>query len=336
MPCNGNGAQTCGGRSRLNLFVADELLSLEPCGYEPPVSSSSTTLPPSSTATPTSSSETTAPPVTTTTSTTTEDTPTTTTSSSACVSTTVVPPTCEYKCGKWCSSPLPDWDDVKSCKAAWSSCVLQVASCFKHAGWPHALECFDFGGWCGDVAKYCDSKPTRGCKKSDFWSKKPPKGHNPPRTITVTTTCAPTATSTSTTKAPIPTPTNICKQPSSLLYGYGPGRPVGGIEMPVVTCNDVAEDWPQWPFKQYNEADSRRCKKYARGGCAAACAEACKEQLDDCVAVYAEACKQRGFSWRWHDSHPLAVIKCKAQYTDCLRENRGVTCKGKCLSYGGW
>lgn len=356
MPCNGNSGQSCGGRGRLNLYVADELQSLEPCGYQPPVSSSST-LPPSSTA------SSTAPPQTSTiTSTsTTPITATTTTSSSACVSTTVVPPTCEYKCGKWCSSPLPDWDDVKSCKTAWSHCAIQVASCFKHAGWPEVLNCFDFGEWCADVNKYCDSKPWGGCRKGDFWGKKPPKGgSNPPKTVTVTTTCAPTATVTkpttptsTPTRCPIPTPTNICIQPSNLLLGYRPGKPVGGIEMPVVTCNDLAEDWPSYPFKQYTDLDSRKCRKYQRNKCPSACADACKEQYDDCVAVYAEGCRTKPNKPRdanyfdfhssvekrtfgWFDNYSGAIVKCKAQYSDCLRTNRGVTGAGKCPKYGGW
>lgn len=371
MPCNGNAAQTCGGRGRLNLYVADELQSLEPCGYEPPVSSS-TTLPPATSTTTSSSSSSTAPPPTSTTtsSTTTSQSSTTTTSSSACVSTTVVPPTCEYKCGKWCSSPLPDWSDDKTCKGAWSNCALQVASCFKGAGWPEVLDCFDFGEWCGDISKYCDSKPSGGCRKSDFWGKKPPKGgSNPPKTITVTTTCAPATTTkpagtttttkpastSSTTKCPVPTPTNICVQPSNGYYGYGPGKPVGGIEMPVVTCNDLAADWPGYPFKGYSDPDSRKCRKYPRNGCTNACADACKEQYEDCVDVYAEGCRRKpnrgrdasyfefaqadGLerrTWRWNDSWNGAVDKCKAQYSDCLRVNRGVTGAGKCPKFGGW
>lgn len=339
MPCNGNSAQTCGGRGRLNLFVADELQSLEPCGYEPP------------------------PPVTTTTTSTTT-TATSTTSSAACVSTTVVPPECEYKCGKWCSSGLPDWADDKNCKTSWSNCALQVASCFKQAGWPDSLNCFDFGDWCVSLNKYCDSKPAGGCRKSDFKSRNPPKGGpNTSKTITVTTTCAPSTTAkvtttttapaaTTTTKAPVPTPTNICVQPSNSWYGYGPGKPVGGIQMPVVTCNDLAGDWPSYPFKQYNDVDSRKCRKYPRNGCTSACAEACKEQYEDCVDVYAEGCKSRPRVRRgdyfdfansspverrtfgWTDSWGGAVGKCKAQYDDCLRVNRGVTGAGKCPKFG--
>ncbi|KAL2201413.1 WSC domain-containing protein [Corynascus similis CBS 632.67] len=369
MPCNGDSDETCGGRGRLNLYVAKELESLEPCGHQPPVSSSST-LPPSSTATSTSTS--TPPPETSsiTSTSTTPETSTTSTSSAACVSTTVVPPKCEYKCGKWCSSPLPDWDDAKSCKKAWSTCAIQVASCFKQAGWPDVLDCFDFGEWCADISKYCDSNPRGGCRKGDFWGKKPPKGGaQPPTTITVTTTCAPAtsttppATSTTqppasstTTKCPVPTPTNICVQASDWLFGYGPGKPVGGIEMPIVTCNDLAEDWPQFPFKGYTDLESHKCRKYQRNQCTNACTDACKEQYEDCVAVYAEGCKRKSnkgrdtsyFEFhgssgvekrtlsRWHDSYSGAITKCKAQYSDCLRVNRGVTGAGKCPKFCGW
>ncbi|KAK4146929.1 WSC domain-containing protein [Dichotomopilus funicola] len=369
IPCNGDSTEICGGRGRLNLFVAHELQSLEPCGYEPPVSSSTTTA---------STSTTTPPPETSTTVTVTTTTKATTTTSSVCTTTTVIPPTCEYKCGKWCSSPLPDWDDVKTCKHAWSNCAVQVASCFKGAGWPDVLDCFDFGAWCGDVATYCDSNPRGGCFKGDFWGKKPPKpGHgNPPKTVTVTTAC-PTTTATKTTtttkattatttptQCPIPTPTNICIQPSSKLYNYGPGHPVGGIALPIVTCNDLAADWPAYPFKGYTDPDSRRCKKYPRNQCTNACADACREQYEDCVDVYAQGCKTKPTGWwvrgrgvaaeergergmdfspvqrrtllGWGDDYTGAVVKCRAQYADCLSENRGVTGAGKCPKFGGW
>jgi hypothetical protein len=291
-----------------------------------------------------------------------------------------VPPTCEYKCGKWCSNPLPDWDDVDGCKLSWSNCALQVASCFKHAGFPDALSCFEFGDWCADVSKYCNSKPSGGCRKTDFCGRNPPKGGNPPTTVTVTTTCKPTTTTkhtttakpthttSSTTKCPVPTPTNICTQPSNARYGYGPGKPVGGIDMPVVTCNDLAEDWPAYPFKQYNFPDSRDCAKYPRNRCGNACADACKEQYEDCLDVYAQGCKtktkktrttwpgrprdtsssyrrayagsspaeKRTFFSSWSDSYDSAVQKCKAQYSDCLAVNRGVTGAGKCPRFGSW
>lgn len=403
MPCNGAAGEQCGGRGRLNLFIADELLSLEPCGYEPPVSSSSVVPPTSTKLTSSSASstsaaettstypETTETPTTTPTPTDSKTSSTTTTSSSVCVTTTVVPPTCEWKCGKWCSSPLPDWDDVKSCKAAWSNCALQVASCFKKAGWPDVLECFDFSEWCSDISKHCDGRG--GHKKSDFWGKKPPRGpHNPPKTTVITTACPPpqttvtaaptttkkptTTTSSSTTKHPIPTPTNICIQPSNPWYGYGPGKPVGGIDMPVVTCNDLAEDWPNYPFKGYTDPESKRCKRYKRNQCTNACADACKEQYEDCIDVYAEACKEKGkggkggkggwgwnwgwrrsaegtsapksffeftrsvekrtFGWGWDDDFEVAKNKCKAQYHDCLKINRGVTGAGKCKDFGKW
>ena len=340
MPCNGNSAQSCGGRNRLNLYVDNKLKSLQPCGYVPPVSSTTTST------TSTSTSQTSTAP--------------------ACTSTVVTPPTCEYKCGKWCSTPLPDWADATNCKTAWSNCAVQVASCFKTAGWPDVLNCFDFGDWCGDVSSYCNTKPgSNGCRKSDFFGKKPPpKGGNSGTTTVVTTTCAPTTTAkaTTTTKAsttttptqcPIPNPTNICTQASNWLWGYAPGKPVGGIAMPIVTCNDLAADWPNYPFKGYSDPDSKKCRKYARNGCTNACTDACKDQYEDCVDVYAEGCRTKPKGRRdyfdyakassaekrtlsWLDSYNVAVDKCKAQYSDCLSANRLSTGSGKCSKYGAW
>lgn len=37
--CTGDSTETCGGRSTLNLYVAKDLESTEPCGGTPPVSS---------------------------------------------------------------------------------------------------------------------------------------------------------------------------------------------------------------------------------------------------------------------------------------------------------
>ncbi|KAK4172048.1 WSC domain-containing protein [Triangularia setosa] len=376
MACNGASDEKCGGPGRLNLYAADELLSLQPCGYEPPVVSSSTELPPASTVTTESSTSTpvveesttstveeptttplpTLPPTTSTTA----PVSTTSTTSSVCVTTTVIPPKCEYKCGKWCSNPIPDWDnDVKSCKAAWTNCLLQVASCFKQAGFPQSLECFNFGQWCSDVDDYCVKTP-KGGKKHDFFGKKPPKGGNPATTLTVTTACptvAPTSTkpattttkpATTTTICPTPAPTNICKQPTNNHYGYKPGKPVGGIDLPVVTCNDLVSDWPSYPFKRYSDPDTRKCKKYSRSTPSTACADACKEQYEDCLDVYAEGCRGNGKKYKpradsyfgqmekrtfwggWNDSFNGAKDKCRAQYNDCLAVNRNVDVKGKC------
>ncbi|KAK4167593.1 WSC domain-containing protein [Cladorrhinum sp. PSN259] len=396
MPCNGNSDEICGGRSRLNLFAADELLSLEPCGYVPPVVSSSSSVAPEPTTTttvepePTSSEEptttsectttstttsTTAPPPTSTTAppttskpptTTSGSTSTTKTTSSICTTTTVVPPTCEYKCGKWCSNPIPSWGgNANDCKAAFSSCTLQVASCFKQAGFPDVLECFNFGSWCSDVEKYCRSTPSGS--KSSFCGRNPPKHPNPPKSVTSTITvpCAvatSTRPATTTSQAPIPTPTNICKQPTNSYYGYAPGKPVAGIELPIVTCNDLADQYHAgYPFKLYNEPSSRNCKKYTRPQCNNACADACKEQYEDCIDVYAETCRRNtgfgGFSWPrakprsakfasdslsevekrtfgWTDNYNGAVNKCKAQYNDCLTVNKQVSVTGKCPSFG--
>jgi hypothetical protein len=112
MACKGNSSETCGGSSMLNLYVASDLESTQACGYlPPPAPSSSSTLTPS-----------------------------------LCTSTSVASPTpnCEYKCGSWCSSPLPSFTDAVSCKTAASNCAVQLASCFLNAGYPDSLNCFKY------------------------------------------------------------------------------------------------------------------------------------------------------------------------------------------------
>ena len=367
MACKGNSSQSCGGRSRLNLYAADELLSLEPCGYVPPVVSSSAAPEPTSTSaapltttctTSTSSiASTTAPPTRTRSASTTS---TTRTTSSVCTTTTVIPPACEYKCGKWCSNPLPNWNGATDCKSAYSKCALQVASCFREAGFPEVLECFNFGAWCSDIDKYCRSTPSGN--KSSFCGRNPPQHPNPPKSVTSTITvpCASTSvrpttstTTTTPTQVPIPTPTNICKQPSNIWYGYGPDKPVAGIELPIVTCNDLADQFPSYPWKLYNSPNSRNCKKYTRPQCSDACADACKEQYEDCIDVYAESCRSNKLKLKfrsyfefsqasgmekrtfgWDDNYNGAVNKCKAQYSDCLAVNKNINISGKCPAFG--
>ncbi|KAK4455790.1 WSC domain-containing protein [Podospora aff. communis PSN243] len=409
MPCNGDRTQTCGGPGRLSLYVADELKSLEPCGYEPPVvlpSSSAPVVPsavpssstapsvvPSSSAAPVSSAPpvvservssvpapvssepaaisseaapvssepaavssepavSTPPPVVTP-----PSTPTPT--NSVCVSTQTVVPTCEYKCGNWCSKPLPTWTDVSSCKAAYSNCKLQVASCFKSAGWPGSLGCFEFALWCSSLDSYCGSA-SRGGSKSSYCKSSPPINPNPPKTVTtITTTCAATAAPTTSTKpattittatqCPIPSATNICKQPTSKFHNYSPSNPVGGIELPILTCNDLSDEHTRYPFKLYTDPDSRKCKPFGRTQTPSACAAACKEQYEDCTEVYAETCRRGGKGlrpranlegrtiWFW-DNYWTATTRCKAQYNDCLAENKYVRADRKCIGFatGPW
>ncbi|KAH8909665.1 WSC-domain-containing protein [Coniochaeta sp. PMI_546] len=429
MPCNGDSTETCGGPSRLTLYVAKDLESLEPCGYTPPVSSSSSSTESSTTSTTSSSTSSTEqsttttesstsstesfttstssttsttstqPPSTTTTSSSTSCTSTTTTkpttttipptttskpattSTSICYTTTTVPSTCEYGCGKWCNNPLPDWDDQTSCKTSHSSCKLQVAACFKNAGWPDSMKCFDYADWCSDIKDYCSTSPSKvkNYGKSNCFSSKPPKG-TPPTTKTITAPCVTTTAKTTTTskpatstttKCPIPTVTNICKQPTNWIYGYDSDNPVGDIELPVVTCNDLKSDFAQNPFKLYTDSDSKKCGGYTRGQVPNACADACKAQYDQCTDTYAQGCKtpsqgsgssnfwdswfgkpghraarselqpvgsvKKRTGYGWSDNYNGAVNKCKAQYNDCLSQNRGVNVNGKCSSFGsGW
>lgn len=154
------------------------------------------------------------------------------------------------------------------------------------------MECSDYDSWCSSVNGYCGGGGTKGkCSKSDFWGKKPGKGSSPPKTTVITVPCKPTPTPRpSSTKCPIPTPTNICKQPTNNQYGYGPGKPVGGIDLPVLTCNNLAKDFGSGPFKLYTDSDSSKCKSYPRNQCTNACVDACKEQLNDCKAVYVKGC----------------------------------------------
>ncbi|KAL7901012.1 WSC domain-containing protein [Trichoderma sp. SZMC 28014] len=483
--CQGNSSETCGGRGLLDLYIATDLESLEPCGWVPPSSSSTTswvsttTLPPSSTSATSSISTTSLPPTSTSTSTTTTSSdsttslpptststtssasttslpptststsstssstststtssasttslppppptsttddcdttttsstssttstststttttststttsttststttsttstsitpppppPTTTTSkststtatSSLCTATVTTPPSCDYKCGDWCFPPLPDWNNQKDCLKAYATCAAGVASCFSQAGFPGALQCFNFGQWCSSISQYCSSTCVLGkCSKGDCWNHNPGQGGSPPKTTTTVFPCSATTTTkppaTSTTSTCPPPPTNICTQPSNSKYGYGPGNPVGGIPLPLVSCNDIYSDWRTNPFKLYISQNSQNCPSYPPSGCGNACSDACKEQYTQCTNVYQQGCQQgssgrfkRGqtakrllgvsqftANWGFGDNTPSnAAKKCQAQYQDCLAVNKNVNPHQQCKTWG--
>ncbi|KAK2004859.1 WSC domain-containing protein [Colletotrichum falcatum] len=370
VPCKGDSTKMCGGAARVEVFVANKLRSLEPCGFQPPVNSVSSSVTTISTSTssipsvsiPSTSSTTitSQAPVPTTTQPTTTSKPaeTTTTAPAVCSTTIVTPPVCEYGCGNWCNKNLPEFDDADSCTKASNSCKLQVSACLS-SGWPGSGGCMDFKAWCNDIGSYCASscKGKGSCSKKDCFAKKAPKGYKPGTTSVSTFPCPskPTLTPPPTTTTVVPPPpTGICKQPSSWWYGYGPGNPVGGIEIPVVTCNDVAADFKAGnQFKLYTKSDSFSCKSFGRNNVPNACQEACKEQYSQCQNTYAEGCKaynnRRGrrddaavyarapeFAKRWFfsESWSVAINKCKIQYNDCLSENRVSFAANKCGSFG--
>ncbi|RWA14211.1 hypothetical protein EKO27_g890 [Xylaria grammica] len=320
MPCNGNPDETCGGPARLSLYVAKDLQSLEPCGTPPDTSSTITTPPATSTKPPTTSSTTTAP---------------------VCTSTSVTPSTCEYKIGRWCSNPVPEWQNKAGCLVSWSQCLIQSTSCFLKAGFPDALSCFQYTEWCTNLDLYCLTKCVgKACDKPGFIGKYPPKGGNPPTTQTSTYPCPTTVTVTTKTKTtttpaptsscPVPSPTGICTQPTNKKYGYSPGNPVGGIALPVVTCNNIKDDWNNGNvFKLYTDKDSHNCPSYTRPKCPSACVDACKAQFQQCESVYADGCKKGLVDYSWK----AADAACQAQYNDCLTVNKNVKGDGKCTTW---
>ena len=248
-------------------------------------------------------------------------------------------PTCEYKCGNWCSSPIPFF----------TSCELQLTSCILEAGFPASLECVEFSSWCTSLSSYCDSFcPGNFCSPDDCLSKYPPSG--PPKpSATISTsvyTCPPqtTAKPPSTTSSipsatscvPVPTNSNVCTQPNNPGYGYSSNSPVGGIALPCLTCNNLESDYNAGhPFKLYTSSDTTRCPSYQRNGSdgpSQGCQDACDTQYQGCINTYAQSCKNNWLGI-WGDSYSSATTKCNNQHNDCYNVNSGVTGSGRC---GGW
>ncbi|KAH7360449.1 WSC domain-containing protein [Rhexocercosporidium sp. MPI-PUGE-AT-0058] len=425
MPCKGDATETCGGRKTLDLYVAKDLESSEPCeggsssssssvvSSTSSSSSSSSTNPPSTTSSSTSTSSSLSSSTVSSTSTTsssssssvtststtsssssstssstsstassttskststsfsststtkpptssstppTSTAPTTTTSKTAslCTSTTTIAPTpaCEYKCGKWCSNPLPKFTDKNACWSAFSSCTVQVASCFLNAGFPESMKCFEFSNWCTSVSSYCSSYcPGNNCSKEGCRNKYPPSGPSVPAPSVSTSvypcpapTAKPSTTSTtasSTTVVPIPTDTNICKQPHNPGKGYSSSAPVGSIELPRLTCNNVYNEYKSgYPFKLYTSPQSKNCPSYPRGGNngpTQACKDACDTQYRSCIDTYAQSCKNGRRNQRRGDSYDTATQKCKSQWYDCYNANSNVQPGNRCGSWNsGW
>ncbi|KAM3070359.1 hypothetical protein ACMFMG_010190 [Clarireedia jacksonii] len=412
MTCNGNTSEFCGGAANLNLYVAKDLESTEPCNgggqssssssssyptsttssvsssstyvsttdsssitssstsYSSPASSSSSTTSStsstissssstisstsstisstSSTISSTSSSSSVTYPTTSSTSKPSTTSPSTTkTSVSLCTSTTSITPTptCEYKCGNWCSNPIPAFTDKNSCLTAAGSCTIQLTACLLEAGFPGALQCLSFASWCQNIASYCSSYcPGNSCSVSDCKGKYPPTGPSPPPVSystsiytcpatlkTTTTSSKPSSTST---LVPVPTCSNICIQPNNPSKGYGSSTPVGSIPLPCLTCNNLQQEYNAgYPFKLYTNKDSGSCNSYTRPDCGQGCQDACDAQYTSCVNTYAQSC----IGGYGEDTYDTALAKCQSQKTDCKTANNGVGGSGRCTSWNsGW
>ncbi|KAG6053059.1 hypothetical protein E4U17_005071 [Claviceps sp. LM77 group G4] len=245
---------------------------------------------------------------------------TTTKTASLCTATVTVPPRCEWQAGNWCAPPLPSWQDKFGCIVAKRTCDKQVSSCFRYAGWPGSLECFKFKQWCQYLNYHCETEcPGNGCNKSNCWTKahggiaKPPA--YPPTTTTSAYPCDRTPKPVPTPPALVcpPEPVNLCIQPANVRYGYGLGKPVGGIPLPIVGCNDRAEEFQQKPYKYYGEPDSRQYHGFSWREWPNVCVSACKEQYQACLGTYSKGCQavgsKRNYNKRSEDSGDEAVKK---------------------------
>ncbi|KAG7123841.1 putative fungistatic metabolite like protein [Verticillium longisporum] len=292
MPCGGDQSLDCGGRNRINIFRASELLSQDPCENDneaPPRSPSPTQTTTKPTDKPTDKSPaTTRTPTPTTPATGTATGTATATSTKIC--TTVVPKD-EWCVGKWCNEPLPDFSNEKTCFASWAKCHLQTHACLKFAGWPAALECANYKQWCKDAKLFCRRSCTsksRNCSKAGHHAENPPRGGDNKDPVTKTVPCD-EATGTMT-PGTIPEPTNLCVQPHNPGRGYTIEDPVGDIDLPVVTCNNNEADHKRGnPFKQYDHSNWGHCPSYKRGDVPKACKDACKQQYERCRGVYAKS-----------------------------------------------
>ncbi|KAK8066488.1 glyoxal oxidase precursor [Apiospora hydei] len=221
--------------------------------------------------------------------------PTTMTSGGLCTATLVTPPKCEYKCGeKFCSLPLRTWDDEQGCTEAYSACKLQVPGCFKNAGWPNAMDCFNFHEWCTTIKYYC--------KKKSYYGSEFGKDHcfkNYPRPT------APTRRRPASTRASRRLPQRRPRPHRCLARRPRPAT----ASSPATTSTATASKslWARFGCLSstatmsslstevlYTHQDSNKCSSWKRQHTPDACEAACKQQYSACKDTYARGCKNDG------------------------------------------
>ncbi|KAK6856161.1 hypothetical protein PG995_008312 [Apiospora arundinis] len=271
--------------------------------YQPPPPPSTTPKPPTSTYQPPPPPTTTPKPPTTT-----PKPPPSTTTGSLCTTTITIPPKCEYKCGeKFCSNPLNDWDDEKGCMDAHSSCKMQVLGCFKVAGWPNAMDCFNFHEWCNTIKYYCKKKSYYGEEfgKEHCYHNYPPVGYpptfhddvhlplqvvppvpRPPRPSRCLAHPPPPATANS------PAMTSTATTNKSRMETSTYQSSTATTSSPSTDPKDkhITGDI----LKLYSHQDSSKCSSWKRQHCPDACEAACKQQYDSCKNTYARGCHNDG------------------------------------------
>lgn len=227
---------------------------------------------------------------------------------------------------------MPDWHDKFGCIKSAAACKLQWASCFKKAGLTGAIGCFKYLEFCKSIELSCLKCVLGKCDKSDC---KPPSVS----TTTIVTPCAPTATNPPPTVCP-PKPTNICKDTGSIC----------GIPLPIVSCNDDKSQFAAAPFKLYNDADTSKCPIFPQPEVPNACAQACKEQYDQCSKTSLWSCHGKRSESPFEDDFVaptlndgphrrtlglLTKYKCKSQYDACVNANKGIDTSSHCNSWEG-
>lgn len=347
MGCLGAPTQACGGFGTLDLYMAEDMGSSEPCQNSllptttAKISSTSTQ---HSKSTPTSYH--------TTAMTTTLHQITTRTAnitSTRCSKRDVAgpTPTCEYECADWCSSPLPPFQNEDACLTAVSSCLIQEASCFLHAGYPGSIDCFNYSKWCHSISSYCDNKcPGKFCSLEDCKSQLPPfKGPPPLHTVRISrnplTLPADSKPTPIIASVPVPTCSNLCIQPDNPSRGYTTSSPVGQIPLPCLTCNNIKNDFNAGhPFKLYTNSSSAECPAYSSAGAdgpVKGCKDACDAQYQACINTYAMGCKDGKWEGGVTDTYQQALEKCHDQWVDCLVENKKVPGNDRCITFNsGW
>lgn len=216
-------------------------------------------------------------------------------------------------------------------------CKLQWASCFKKAGLTGAIGCFKYVEFCKSIELSCLKCVLGKCDKSDC---NPP---TPPSVTTIVTPCVPTATNPPTPPPTVcpPKPTNICKDTGSIC----------GVPLPIVSCNDDKSQFAAAPFKLYNDADTSKCPIFPHPEVPNACAEACKEQYDQCTKTSLWSCHglkrsesafEDDFVAPTANEGPhrrtlglLTQLKCKKQYAACVAANKNIDTSNHCNSWEG-
>ncbi|OAQ97661.1 hypothetical protein LLEC1_04963 [Akanthomyces lecanii] len=326
-PCSGDGSKMCGGSNRINVYLAKDLESMEPCSSSVTTSSTTAT---STQTTSTSSTNT----VTTTTGTETTSTGTTSTgtTSTGFTSTGTSTTSTGTETTSTGTGTTSTGTETTSTSTGTTSTGTGTTSTGTTSTGTTSIGTTSTGTTStGTTSTGTTSTGTTSTGTTSTGTRTTSTGTGTSTTCTTSTTTSKTLTTstrTSTTSSCVPAPTQVCVEG----VGWLGHEPVCGVALPPVSCSDNKGDYGLNPFKLFNLPDKSKCPIFPKASLA--CIEACGVQLKQCLK--ATCLYRRNENDVQHGKRTLGLIKdieCKKQFALCVAANKLINpnvCKAYC------